>query len=83
MQEISEQDALERLRSRVSYGKPATALAGEFGVSQAFMSAVLSGKKRMTDPMLKSIGIERRVTYFDKNPEKRSIPKTKPVSGEG
>lgn len=78
MSEISEHDALERLRARISYGMRIKALAEEFGVSQAFMSMVLAGQKRMTGPMLKSIGVERRVTYWTtENPEKRSVPKTK------
>lgn len=64
MQEITEDEALNLLRSRVSYGKNITTLATELGVSQAFMSAVLAGKKRMTDPMMESIGVVRKVTYW-------------------
>ena len=64
MQEISEEEALNLLRARVSYGRNITTLAAELGVSQAFMSAVLAGKKRMTDPMLESVGVVRKVTYL-------------------
>lgn len=63
--EITERDALERLRSRIRYEFKATDMAAEFGVSDAFMSAVLAGKKRPTDTMLRSVGIFRRVAYFE------------------
>jgi len=86
MKEISEQEALELLRAQISYGRRITGLAKELGVSQAFMSAVLAGQKRMTDPMLKLIGVERRVTYFlareTENPVKRSVPKGRTPRGE-
>lgn len=83
MKEISEQAARDLLRARISYGVRITAIAEEFGVSVSFMSAVLNGKKRMTDKMLKSIGVERRVIYLLlKNPRKGSVPKTKPGSEE-
>ncbi len=79
MKEISEQEALELLRAQISYSRRITGLAKELGVSQAFMSAVLLGQKRMTDDMLKLIGVERRTTYVlvreTQNPVKRSIPK--------
>lgn len=84
MKEISEQEALELLRSQISYGRRITGLAKELGVSQAFMSAVLLGQKRMTDDMLKFIGVERRTTYVlvreTQNPVKRSVPKGKAAS---
>lgn len=84
MKEISEQEALELLRAQISYGKRITGLAKELGVSQAFMSAVLLGQKRMTDDMLKLIGVERRTTYVlvreTQNPVKRSVPKSKASS---
>lgn len=86
MKEITEQEALELLRSQVSYGKRITHLAKELGVSQAFMSMVLAGQKRMTDPILKSIGVERRTTYFlireTENSVKRSVPKGRPSREE-
>lgn len=74
MREISEQDALERLRARISYGMRIKTLATKFGVSQAFMSMVLAGKKRMTEPMLRSIGVERKVTYLLKESSKAANP---------
>lgn len=63
MKEITKQDALDLLRARVAYETRIKDLATEFGVSQAFMGAVLAGQKRMTDPMLASIGVTRKTVY--------------------
>ncbi len=64
MQEITEEEALDLLRSSVPCDKSITALAVDFNVSRPFMSRVLAGKKRMTEPMLSSIGVVRRDTYW-------------------
>lgn len=61
--EITQADALKRLKSMVSYNRNIGALADEFGVSIQFMSAVLHGRKRMTDTMLQRVGVSRRVIY--------------------
>lgn len=61
--EIAESDALALLRARVTYRFNISNLADEFDVSVSFMSAVLQGKKRMTEPMLKAVGVERRTIY--------------------
>lgn len=63
MQEITQEQALNRLRAKVGYDKKVKDLAADFSVSAAFMSDVLSGKKGMTEPMLQAIGVTRRVTY--------------------
>lgn len=65
MREITQEEALERLRAKVSYDCKIKDLAAQFGVSAAFMSCVLSGKKVMTEPMLESVGVRRRTTYFE------------------
>ena len=65
MKEISEQEVLERLRARKSYGTLIKDLAAEFDVSVSFMSAVLLGQKRPSQKMLKAIGVERRFAYYD------------------
>ena len=63
MKEITEKEALERLRAKKTYGVRISDMASEFGVSAAFMSAVLTGSKGMTEPMLLSVGVTRRVIY--------------------
>lgn len=63
MQEISEDQVLNRLRAKVSYGKKIKDLADDFGVSAAFMSMVLAGKRPITEPMLKAIGVRRHTVY--------------------
>jgi transcriptional regulator with XRE-family HTH domain len=60
---ITEEQALNRLRAKIGYSKKIKDLAADFGVSPPFMSAVLAGDKRMTDRMLKSIAVRRRVTF--------------------
>ena len=61
---ISKDDALAMLKSKISYAFKIKDMAAMFNVSCAFMSAVLSGKKQMTEPMLDHIGVERTVTYW-------------------
>ena len=61
--QITEADALERLRAKVGYSVKIKDLAKTYGVSAPFMSRVLSGKDPMTEPMLKSIGVRRVVTF--------------------
>jgi antitoxin component HigA of HigAB toxin-antitoxin module len=64
MAEITKNQALNRLRAKISYDKKIKDLAKDFGVSSPFMSAVLSGKKSMTEQMLNAVGVRRVVTYF-------------------
>lgn len=61
--EISEVAALEKLRALITYTVKIKDLAKRFGVSSAAMSAILSGKKRMSDDMLKAIGVRCVVVY--------------------
>lgn len=63
MPEITEEQALERLRAKKGYGVKLADLAEEFGVSVPFMSNVLTGRRGMTEPMLKAIGVTRRKIY--------------------
>ena len=63
MTEITKEQALSRLRAKKSYGVTIADLAKEFGVSTSFMSAVLSGQKAMTKPMLAAVGVTRRTVY--------------------
>ena len=65
VREITEDEALERLRSKISYNCKIKDLAAEFGVTPAFMSMVLSGKRPITGAMLEAIGMGRRVIYFE------------------
>ena len=62
--QITEAEALQKLRDKVSYSTKIKHLAEGCGVSAAFMSMVLSGNKPMTEPMLKSIGV-RKVVIFE------------------
>jgi hypothetical protein len=61
--EITEEEALDRLRSRLGYRYSQKDMAEEFGVSAAFMSAVITGKSNIPDYMLSAIGVERKVVY--------------------
>lgn len=68
---MTEAEALNRFRERVTYGFNQSDLAKEFGVSRSFMSAVLSGQKKMTQTMLASLGL-RRVTKIKHTIEETS-----------
>jgi predicted transcriptional regulator len=61
---ITEDAALDLLKGWIAYDFTQAELAQEFGVTPAFMSAVLKGKKRMTAPMLAFVGVRREVCYF-------------------
>ena len=63
MQEITEEQALERLRDKKTYGVTLADLGAEFGVSKQFVGQVLKGSKPMTKAMLASIGVTRRTIY--------------------
>lgn len=87
MHVIEYEEALERFRAKISDSFRAKDLADQFEVSRAFMSNVLSGRKLMTEPMLESVGIRRRVIYevLDDNEEpkpksRRSAAKRHPSS---
>ena len=67
--ELNKEQVLNRLRARITYDFKIKDLANEFGVSAAFMSMVLGGKREMTGPMLDAIGVERHVYYTE-------LPKT-------
>lgn len=64
MKEITEEQALNRLRAKVSYNVKIKDVAKEFGVSPAFMCSVMAGKDPMTENMQQEIGVERRIAYF-------------------
>ena len=61
--QITEDQALKRLRAKKTWGVTLADLGEEFGVSAQFISQVMSGKKPMTEPMLKAIGVTRRTVY--------------------
>lgn len=63
MPEITEEQALDRLRAKKSYGVTLADLGDEFGVSKQFIGQVLAGTKPMTDPMLKAVGVARRTIF--------------------
>ena len=65
MNEITEEQALNRLRAKVGYRHGIGAVAKEFKISQPFMSRVLAGKDPMTEPMLKDIGVQRMTKFYD------------------
>ena len=67
MPEITQEEALDLLRAKKTYGVRLKDIAGEFGVSTAFVSAVLAGEKAMTDAMLASVGVSRRTIYETTN----------------
>jgi plasmid maintenance system antidote protein VapI len=64
--QITEDQARERLRAKIGYGRKIKDLADEMGVSNSFMSAVLKGDKPITEPMLEAIGVERQTIYVTK-----------------
>ena len=47
--ELNKEQVLNRLRARITYDFKIKDLANEFGVSAAFMSMVLGGKREMQD----------------------------------
>ncbi len=61
---ITEEEALHELRSLIDYETNITKLAKHFAVSVAFMSMVLKGRKKITNPMLSEIGVQRCVEYY-------------------
>lgn len=63
MPEITEEQTLNRLRAKKSYGVTLADMAGDFGVTPQFVSMVLAGKKPMTDAMLAAVGVRRRVVF--------------------
>lgn len=63
MHEITQEQALNRFRAKKTYGVTLKDIAGEFGVSTAFVSAVMSGEKPMTEPMLKAVGVTKRTVF--------------------
>lgn len=67
--EISEDEALESLRALITYRVKIKDLAKRFSVSNAQMSLVLQGKQKMTDEMLKVIGVQM-VTVYIRQPTK-------------
>lgn len=64
--QISEEDALERVRGLVTYHCNRTQLAKKFGVSQPFISKVLSGRAPPTKAMLEAVDVKKCITYFAK-----------------
>ena len=73
MHEITKEQALNRLRDKVSYDKRIKDLARDFEVSAAFMSMVLAGKKPMNANMKQFIGVKTKTCYFlieDKNTDR-------------
>lgn len=73
---------LTELRSRIVYGTTQGALAKEIGVSGAFLSMVLAGRKKPSAKVLQFLGIEveKTVTYRFR---KRGRTGTKRGSGNG
>ena len=61
---LSEEEALERLRAMITYDRKQGDLAEELGVSRAYVSAVLTGKKAPSDKMLALAGLVRRVEIY-------------------
>lgn len=60
---LTEKEVLQRLRNMVRYEVKIKDLAVKFNVSAAFMSMVLSGKKPITEPMLKHLCVEKIITF--------------------
>jgi len=55
-------DVLEVLRKKCE-GRTQTAVAAELGVSSAYLSDVLNGRKEPGAGILEPLGVERVVTY--------------------
>ncbi len=64
MKIITEAEALERVRALVTYGTTQIDIAKKAGVSKPSVSAIMSGKRSMSDEILKVAGIQRRVEYI-------------------
>lgn len=56
MKIVTEEEALDMFRKRLTYTTKQRHLAKEFGVSNSMISAVMTGKKNMTPAMLASVG---------------------------
>lgn len=60
---LSEEEVLERLRALVTYNRKQADIAKQCGVSRAFLSAVLKGKKKPSQAILSLINVERVTAY--------------------
>ena len=65
LETVNENEALKRLRDRITYDFNQSDLAEEFGVSRAFMSQVLLGHKPPTEKMMASVGIEKKTVFVE------------------
>jgi hypothetical protein len=63
---ISADDVIEMLRFECFKARGQRAVALKAGVSVAFLSAVITGKKRPSKPVLDLLGLEKVVTYVRK-----------------
>jgi hypothetical protein len=65
--QLSEEDLREKLRSMIGWrsGVKVTAksLAEEWGLSQAYLSDVLNGRRGIADKLADALGYERIVTF--------------------
>ena len=62
---VSEGEALARLRALKPYGVTCQDLGERFGVSAAFVSSVLLGKKRPNAVMLEAVGLRRAEVFME------------------
>ncbi|GGB00038.1 hypothetical protein GCM10011491_30340 [Brucella endophytica] len=60
---IPENEVIDRLRALVTYNRKQSDIARECGVSSAFVSEVLKGRKKPSDAILSLIKVERVIIY--------------------
>lgn len=64
---LTEEQALERVRSLITYDRNQTALAAELGVTPATVSAVMRGHRVPSNEMLAMAGLRRRTVFEEIN----------------
>jgi len=62
MSSYTEQEVIEYLRNRIGYKYPQTKLAKELGISQSYLSEILSGKKQISLDVIRKLKL--KVTYL-------------------
>lgn len=59
---MTEQEVIKQLQDLINYDYRQADMAKDAGVSSAYLSAVLKGRKRPSDAILKLIGVEKTKT---------------------
>lgn len=68
---MNEQDVLERLRVAIEQAGSQSAFAEQHGISLQYVNDVLRKRREPGQKILNALGIERVVTYREKQPDVR------------